>query len=133
MDSGILRSHHDYPWLYNSDTFSKFNRTSRTHVCKRTLWLGGTEKKTNIVMKVQVVDIAEGDFLNVTSVSMIGETTTETINTSLTRVYQEHKSLEFTFSILQGTNGGMGFLICFKRKYMCPVTYNTLTENMCKL
>ena len=113
MDSGILRSHPDYPWQYNSNSYPKFSKSSPNHVCKRKLWLS---KKTNIVMTVQVLDIAEGDYLNVTNVTMNDEVTTETITSNITNVYFEHKSLEFTFRISQGTNGGMGFLICFKRK-----------------
>ena len=76
-----------------------------------------TKTKTNFLLTIQVVDIAERDFLNVTSVTKNDEVTTETITSNMTNVYFERKSVEFTFVISQGTKGGKGFLICFKRKF----------------
>ena len=76
-----------------------------------------TKTKANLLLTIQVVDIAERGFLNVTSVTMSDEVTTETITSNMTKVYFEQKSVKFTFVISQGTKGGKGFLICFKRKF----------------
>ena len=114
IDSGILRSHPKYPWDYDSNSFTKFSKMSPNHICKKTFWL--TRNTPNLLVTVHAIDIAEGDFLNVTSVTMNNKVTTETVTANRTKVYYEHKSVEYRLEISQGTNGGMGFLICFKRK-----------------
>ena len=77
-----------------------------------------TKTMTNLLVTVKAVDVNDGDFLNITSASMGDEVNTETITTNINKVFYGHKSVEFTFAILQGTNGGKGFLICFIRKLL---------------
>ena len=116
VDSGIVRSHPKYPWQYSSNSYSKFSKMFPRYVCKKTLWL--TKTKTKLLVTVKAVDVNDGDFLNITSATMGDEVNTETITTNINKVFYDHKSVEFTFAILQGTNGGKGFLICFKRKLL---------------
>ena len=116
VDCGIVRSHHKYPWQYSSNSYSKFSKMFPRYVCKKTLWM--TKTKTNLLVTIKAVDVNDGDFLNITSATMGDEVNTETITTNINKVFYERKYVEFTFSILQGTNGGKGFLICFKSKML---------------
>ena len=111
IDSGLLRSHQQYPWLYQTTHDTGYRNTK--YDCRKALWLSARNSK--LLVTVNDIDIAYGDHLNVKMVSTDDKVWKETITTNKTIFYNEQKYVEYAFEMTRGSNGGRGFLLCFIR------------------
>lgn len=120
VDSGLLLSHKNYPWEYEPSKIMTPREPNKT--CHKKLWL---EADTKIVVSVHTIDVAEGD-----SLLIITDSTIKDIRDKTTLVYYDYqtKSVEFNFTVAQESNGGMGFIVCFKR---IPTRDNNPIMNAC--
>ena len=117
VDSGLLLSHKNYPWEYEPSKIMTPREPNKT--CHKKLWL---EADTKIVVSVHTIDVAEGD-----SLLIITDSTIKNIRDKTTLVYYDYqtKSVEFNFTVTQESNGGKGFIVCFKSKSV--LLYTILT------
>lgn len=120
MDSGLLLSHKYYPWEYKPSKMMSAQDPTRT--CNKKFWL---KDHTTMVVSVHTIDVAEGDSLLVINGSL-----KQTIQNKTTLVFHAYqtRSVEFTFTVAQESNGGRGFVLCFK---MIPTRSYDSTMNAC--
>lgn len=126
MDSGLLLSHKRFPWIYDSTAMVP-NRDPKK-VCKKTFWM--SQGQTLLVSIHEHIDIAEEDSLLVRAKT--GNGTVETKEVQKNARYSEDVTpfVEFEFDVLQGSNGGRGFVLCFK---MIPTGDYEPTMNACDM
>ena len=104
MGGGLLLSHNDYPWEYEaSDLVAGMNPA---RVCKKELWAKDGNKLV-VAIHGNHADLAEGDSLMVRT-----ENNILMDYSNIAPVYE--KTVQFEFTVSRGSNGGKGFIVCFK-------------------
>ena len=120
---GLLLSHSDYPWEYEVRNFVVGIHSA--NVCSKKLWLSEGWK---LLVTIHDIDLAEGD-------SLIMRTSSKTIRyPNLTKsaqfLFEESDSyVQFEFKVSQESNGGKGFVVCFKRMCSKPCLKQPLKKN----
>ena len=114
LDAGLLLSHNDYPWEY--DARNLVISITPAVVCKKIFWLA-TGKK--LVVAIHDLDLAEGDSFQVrTGNGAVME------YPNVTPVFDHSDtSVQFEFKMSLESNGGRGFVVCFKGRFS-PAAHN---------